>query len=388
MQITKNQINYLLLSLVVPGYFNLLNPGKIVVITVLSYILVLFFCFKLIFQKKIVNESVFKIFLFYGLIITIRGLLSAESKSDYGSLILEILPVTLIIPFFYILGKNIFLSIYIIEKIMKYSFVLVLIPLIAYLIDNESDTAILIRTISPFYFFILILPNVKRISRFKIILLTFISIFLAIDHRSNIINISISVLVLFIVYKIPQIIKYIGKKIWILFTIIPVFILYLSFNNGTFDFSNDVITDSRSTIYNDVFSAVSKENAYILGLGPKKIETDLKYSDHFNTNSIYNSGRNASESLMLNYFHWGGILMMLLFSFIVLKGVYLSLFDSKNRISIMIAFVVLFRFLYSFVEFRLGYDLSSFFYFFLVGLAYNQHLRSMNNLQVRKIFKL
>lgn len=389
MKITKNQINILLIFLLIPGYYTLINPGQIVIITVLSYILVLFMCVKYLFKNNSYNDHVFNAFIFAGFIIVFRGFINAQTKSDYGSLLLEIVPVALIVPFFYIIGKNILLTRFVLIKIFKYSFAFLIIPLFVYVFINKNlDTSIFIRTISPFYFLILIILQVNPYNKFKIGIISVISIIVALDHRSNIINILISFIILIFVSYLPIIVKYFGKKVWLLLSFIPLIFLYLNFYNGSFDFTNDLITDSRSSIYNDVYSAIANEKAFVFGLGPKKVETSLVNSTHFNTNDIYDSGRNASESLMLNYFHWGGVVMMLLFSYFVLKGVYLSLFKSRNKISLMIALLVLFRYLYSFVEYRLGYDMSSFFYFLLIGLAYNQQLRNMNDFQVNKLFKI
>lgn len=385
---TKYKINYLLISLIIPGYYVLFNPGKIVLITVAAYLPVFFFVIKSFLHQKFKNEYLLKVILFIGMLITLRGTFHASSRAEYSSIILEIFPITLLIPILYLLGKNIVYSKYILNQLLKYSIFIIALPIFVYYYKNGNyDSSIFIRCISPLYFFIILFSKMKFINKLKISFLIIVSVLFAIDHRSNLVNIIISLLILITSYLGPRMLEHFGKKTWLILSTIPLLILYLNFKNGKFNFSNEVITDSRTSIYNDVAFAITNTSDFLFGLGSVKIETSLINSNHFNKNSIYDSGRNASESLMLNYFHWGGALMVFLFSFFVLKGVYLSIFKSRNTLSVMLAFLILFRFMYSFVEFRLGYDLSSFFYFFLIGLSYNYQLRKMNNKQINLFLK-
>lgn len=377
----------MLISLLIPGYYFLINPGKIVLVSIFAYAPVLIFIFKFLMRKKIQNEFLFKIFLLYGLTIVFRGFYYAESKGDYGSLISEIMPVFLIIPFSYLIGRSVNFSAYVIKLSIKYSILIVIFPLFVFFFNKSNyDGAILIRAISPLYFLILIFFRLKFKEKLSVIILASITIVLAPDHRSNILNIVISFLILIIFSLRPSAIKFFGKKTWLVLLLIPFIFIYSKFQNGKFDFSNDSVTDSRTSIYNDVYFALEKKNDFLFGLGPVKIPTILAQST-FNDKAIYDEGRNASESLLLNYLHWGGVVMVLLFLFFTVKGVYLLLYQSKNWLATMLAFFVLFRFLYSLVEFRLGYDLSSFFYFFVIGLAYNSNFRSMNNKQVDQFLK-
>lgn len=385
--ITKNKINFLLLSLIVPGYYFLTNPGKVVVITLFSYVLVFVFIFKFLMQYKLKNENLFKTLLLYGLIIVFRGLYFADSKEDYGSIILEIIPVLLIIPFSYLLGKNIYFSGYVIRILIKYTALIAVFPLIVFFLKKSNyDGAIMIRAISPFYFLILIFFKLKFKERMSLIAIIILTILMAPDHRSNLLNITISILILLISRLNPWGLKYFGKRIWFILLIFPFFFIYSKFQKDGFNFSNDTVVDSRSSIYNDVYFALNKNNDFLFGLGPVKIPTVLSEST-FNEKAIYDEGRNASESLILNYLHWGGVVFVLLFSFFVIKAVYLLLFKSKSTLASMLAFFLLFRFLYGLVEFRLGYDLSSFFYYFVIGLGYNSQFRKMNNEQIDRFLK-
>jgi hypothetical protein len=385
--ITKNKINYLLISLLIPGYFTLINPGKIVLITVFAYVPVLIFIFKFILNVKIHKETLFKVILFYGLIMVVRGTYYAESKADYGSLVLEVVPVCLIVPFSYLLGKNIYVSSYIIKIFVKYTVLFSIFPILVFFLKNSNyDGQVLIRAISQIYFLILIFFKLKSKERVLLVILTVISLYLSVGNRSHIINIVISILILIFVSLTPRAIEFFGKKIWLILLLIPFIFIYSKFQKGEFNFSNDSVTDSRTSIYNDVYFALAENDDFLFGLGPVKIPTILSKSS-FNDKSIYDEGRIASESLLLNYFHWGGGVMVLLFLIFVMKGVYLLLFKANNWLATMLAFFVLFRFLYGLVEFRLGYDLSSFFYFFTIGLAYNTELRSMNNKQIVQFLK-
>ena len=370
-----------------PGYYFLINPGKVVVVTLFSYLLVSIFIFKFLVHRKLKNENLFKILLLYGLILVFRGLYFADSKDDYGSIILEIIPVLLIIPFSYLLGKNIYFSGYLIKFFIKYTALIAVFPLLVFFFNKSNyDGAIMIRAISSFYFLILIFFKLKFKERLSLIALILLTIYMAPDHRSNMLNITISILILLISRLNPWGLKFFGKKIWFILLIFPFFFIYSKFQKDGFNFSNDTVVDSRSSIYNDVYFALSKNNDFVFGLGPVKIPTILSQST-FNEKAIYDDGRNASESLLLNYLHWGGVAFVLLFSFFVIKAVYLLLFKSRSTLASMLAFFLLFRFLYGLVEFRLGYDLSSFFYYFLIGLGYNAHLRNMSNEQVDRFLK-
>jgi O-antigen ligase len=151
----------------------------------------------------------------------------------------------------------------------------------------------------------------------------------------------------------------------------------------------DVLIDSRSQIYSDVFSQLNSDNALVFGLGAsgktKTHLTDIVYTDF---DKVYKEGRRGTESGILNYIQFGGLLGGFFYFFLFLKGSYLAFYKSKNRFMVLFGTWVAFKAMNSFIEDSNIFSVSSVFLFLCIGLCYNEYLRNLSDEEVRALFRI
>ena len=103
---------------------------------------------------------------------------------------------------------------------------------------------------------------------------------------------------------------------------------------------------------------------------------DLK---HYNFDEIYAHGRSGTESGMLNYIQYGGLIGFFIYGLLLIVGSYRAVFKSNNRLMVLIGLYIAFKFLFSFVEDRVGFQPHTFYLFLTIGMCYNVKLREMDD---------
>ena len=144
-------------------------------------------------------------------------------------------------------------------------------------------------------------------------------------------------------------------------------------------------TDSRTGIYLDVYKALRKKNTFLFGLGGNgKTQTSLFYSKSSDYRKIYRYGRGGTESGMLNNIQYGGIIGLIIYSVLFIVASIKATYNSNNEFMRMLGTFIAFKYLYSFIEDRIGPQGSSFYLFIWIGMCYNKYLRLLDERLIKK----
>ncbi|PXY45702.1 hypothetical protein DMB68_00465 [Flavobacterium hydrophilum] len=150
----------------------------------------------------------------------------------------------------------------------------------------------------------------------------------------------------------------------------------------------DLLIDSRTSIYSDVFSELKKQEAFVFGLGASgKTKTSLTEVSYADFDKIYKEGRRRTESGMLNYIQWGGMIGGLVYFLLFVKASFLGIYRSRNWFCVMLGIWVAFKGLFSFIEDATYFSVSSIFIFFAIGICMSKKIRQLDDLEIKVFFK-
>lgn len=395
----KNIYYFNIILLIIPAIFTSFFYGKIVVVnSICLYTLFFTIIILLLKQKNNLSEYLpFWIFYFLNIVIFVRGIFDLKSYQDQISFFSNMIFITLLYPLYIILIRQ-----YNIIKILK-SILYIGFPLsiITYFFKPSDGFLSFQHNISFIYFFVLLIPFLKNKWKIIIILIVIIGVTYDITRRSFLINsfVSIFILILYYIFSL-KFLKKIAKYSLIILSISPIIFLILGLF-GIFNvfkisedsgivlkgsgFERDALVDSRTEIYYDVFSELSNQNSYILGLGGNgKTPTTLSdiSNDYFLT---YKEGRRGTESGMLNYFQWGGCLTAFSYFILLFYASYLAIFKSNNILHLLLGIFLSFKILYSFIEDQIATNLATFYIMAMIGFCYNRKIREMDNLTIKRM---
>lgn len=390
---------------ILPAIYFAFFPGKIVLVTIIcSYPLILIGLSKWKSIFVLPSELSINLFFCYSLIIFFRGFIDAKTHQDWSNLISSGVAVFLFLPLAIYFGRSICLTMTAIK-----TYVIIGIPLvfILFFIPNDSGPFGFSHMISPIYLLILLIPFLKLEFVIYIIIISVISFFSDILSRSNLINIIVAFLICF---------TYSFKKSNLMFDCLKnlrAFLLYsplifiLLGATGVFNVfkigdnfkhillkdgrgnSQPAFIDSRTGIYKDVFTQLSKDKAFFFGLGAsgktKTYLTDVNYGDF---DKVYSEGRRRTESGMLNYIQYGGILGGFIYFMLFFRASYLAIYRTNNWLMVMIGIWVSFKGFYSFIEDTTVFSVSIIFIFIPIGMCFNKDLRNMNEDEIKSLLRL
>ncbi len=388
---------------IIPAIYTALFPGKIAVITILcSYPLIpiLFFSLRKEMKKSFNGFFFVKLFYLYNIIVLIRGLFDAHSSKDWNVMFSSTIPIFLFIHFSIYLVSYRFLLSRIFITYLSYGLFLAMIVLVIPVKYNFGFP----QVISPICIMVFLTPFLNRKYFLFIAGIALISFFSDISNRSNMLNIIVSFLIVSTsLFKNKQFILLIIKKIRAFLLILPILFLVLGVM-GIFNIfqignlysdlkisddsgkSQEVFVDSRTAIYIDVFSQLIKDDAVLFGLGSSgKTETSLMDVTSADFAEIYKEGRRSTESGMLNYIQWGGIIGGMVYFLLFVKASYYGIFKSRNWFCIMLGLWVAYKGLYSFIEDRISFSIASVFIFISIGICLNKNIRLMSDEKIKLI---
>ena len=400
----KTIAKYSVVLSIIPALYNAFFPGKIALISLICiFPLLMGVLFSL--NKKIPTNFdgivYVKFFIIYYIIVLIRGLIGATSYKDWTVLFSNTIPLILILHFTLFIGAYMSTVQTLIRAFLLYGIPLCLI---LYLISGDDPTPYgFTHTVAPISFMLLLTPYISKklkIVIFSIAIFSFTSDF---ANRSNLLNILIAFVILlsFIFRNVPLVFRA-YKSIRSIVLILPVLFLFLG-ATGVFNIfligdylgnyttqdlrgtNEDVLGDSRTGIYKDVFSQLINEDAILFGLGSSgKVKSYL--SDYDDSNTLLKEGRRDTESGMLNYIQWGGLVGGLLYFLLFVKASYYGIYKSSNWLCKMLGLWLVYKGMFSFIEDPVFFSIGSIFIFFTISICLNKEFRLMNDIELKAMF--
>lgn len=398
--------------ILIPSIYISFFPGKIILITTICLFPFLFYYVKrFLFEKPKLNENkdniiFIKIYLLYGFTTFIRGVFTINNLDDFSRLFGTSIYYYILFPLIiYYLNSYIF-----IKYVRSYVFYGIIAIIIISINGGGKGNSDVPHMISGFYVIGLMLPYLNE-KRWWILILSMLIYVLTTNMgtRINIVNCCFFFFLLILFY-LKQSLNFISKRLAIIFFLSPIILLILGitgiFNifkigdmiqtnivvsGGVKKSDRDLLVDSRTSIYEDVFNELDEKNAYLIGLTANgKTQTSLSDIDNANFYEIYKNGRPGTESGMLNQIQYGGILGLICYSLLFIRATYLAIWQSKNRYMILIGIYISFKYFLSFIEDRMDVGIHYFFIIIAIALSFSSRLRNFNDdemkLYIRNIF--
>ena len=380
-----------ILLLFFPSIYTGFFPGKITVIS--------FLCGWLIISLYVLNSKhmdfaefdgkpIFVLFMLLNVVIYIRGFFNIDSNTDLYALAVSLFFMCFLIPPYMFLAQSELLPVF----WRSLLFLGGALCVVCFFFPSNDGMMSLAHNASFLHVFALCIPFVSKKWRRIIIIAALFIALLDVDRRSILANMFFSLsLGMFATLITKKALKTV--MFWALISV-PVILFVLGLA-GTFnvfqymegeytyqvsDEARGIFADSRSEIYNDVFTELRNQNAMIYGLGGNgKTHTSLADLRHHNFDELYVHGRPGTESGMLNYIQYGGLIGLLVYGLLLIVGAFKAVFHSNNRFMMLVGLYVAFKFLFSFLEDRVGFQPNTFFLFLAIGMCYNVTLREMDD---------
>lgn len=324
--------------------------------------------------------------LFWCIFNLARGAFIANDYYDWKFLMLNSIPFTFVSLLFFVgLNLKLVLKVFGFVLMVMFPFFWPAIP-IGY--QNFPDQPELYaRLMIPVTFFILFIPYVKTKWKLLIIIVTIASFFTDITFRTNMLKISISILLLVAYYLKDYIPLIFYKSLHIILFVVPIILLMLAatinFNifkevsklenlNITSNSKQSTVKDSRTFLYEEVFSSIKTTGELIFGKGAN--------SSYFS--NYFGFKRYSSEVAVLNIVMRYGLFGLFLYLLLLFSISYLAISHSNNMLVKLLGILISTRWTLSFVEEFTQYDINFYFFFLITGLVTNHIFRNMNDKQI------
>ena len=380
-----------ILILFIPSIYTGFYPGKI---TFVSFLCGWIFIWLYIHNRKVLDfsefdgKSLFGLFFLFNVVMYIRGFFNIDSNTDLYAIPSSLFFLCFLIPSYMLLAQSVSLA-----SIWKsLLFPGALLCLICYFFPPTDGMMSMAHNASFLNVFLLCLPFVSKKWRRRLLFAALLIALLDIDRRSILANTFFCMgLGLFATVALKRMVK---TGMYLALILLPILFFALgvsgvfnvfqymesSYSYQTERSERDMFVDSRTNIYDDVFSELQDQNAILWGLGGNgKTHTSLTELKNANYGDIYKHGRSGTESGMLNYIQYGGLIGFIIYGLLLSIGSYRAVFKSNNRLMALIGLYVAFKFLFSFVEDRVGFQPHTFYLFLTIGMCYNVKLREMDD---------
>ncbi len=396
--------------ILIPSLFTNLFPGKVTVIQILCYYPLLFVYWYYFLNNKfnnITGKWIVNLFLLYNVVLGFRALGNISEFEDFKRFVGQTIFWYFLFPLIpYIVNRESFVIF--IRNYVKYgipSFVLIFIMLL--FTEKAADANIDIpHMMSGFVYLLFFASFLTRMYRMCLLSLIFISLFSDLSVRSNIANIgaAITIYIMHIIIHNKILFRLGAKVAFVLVVSFVVTFSYLGvtgkFNilqigdlvsvsyevGGTMKDNREILSDSRTMIYEDVWNEIENENAYVFGLGGDGwVETYLKNSIMGGESHL--RGRQWQESGMLNYVQWGGIVGGIIYGLFFFISAYLAIWRSKNIYMICLGIFIIYKLLFSFIEDPHSCSISYFLLIMFVSLGYQKWFLDASDDDIRQLAK-
>lgn len=391
---------------ILPAIFLFFFPGKIVGISMVQLFLMLFLLSVFLSEKKSVLISIFadrhwviNVFLLLNVITYIRGVLYANSADDWKLLVSDGILSMLFLPYVIIcLASKESYWMYFLRFFKKYGFLLCFLLLIP--VGRHLGIYDFAHYTSPIYIFILLMPYVNNKLKLMILGISLISFFNDIDVRSNLLNILVSYFLMFshyinrnIFYKFLIFLRKSFLVLPILFFALGVSGVFNIFKTDQYlnldSEQKEFVVDSRTGIYTDVILQLYKDKALVYGLGAYgRTETYLSNVNNKSLEDAYREGRPGTESGMLNFFQYAGIIGIIIYMLLFVKSSYLLMYKSNNWLAFILGCWLAFKALFSFIEDKIVFNPNILILFLVFGLAFNKRFRNLKDYELKDELKI
>ena len=351
--------------------------------------------------KTLIPKSIFILFqlwLIWNTFNIVRGGFMADGYWDRKFLFFSSVPFSLITLVFFI-GSDFYQTLKIFSFYLKYIFTFgfLFIPL-----ATVSDHELYSRIMIPISIFILFIPYLKQRWQILIVIVAITSIAVAIDFRTNILKITLSVVILSIFYLKQIIGQKLVRFIHLILFIAPLILLFLA-TTGSFNIlekmaknEDYVITDehgkdqsltqdTRTFLYVEVLASMKNTKEWLIGKSASQGYNSIWFKD---TGGAMNGIRHRSEVNILNILLYHGIIGVSIYFFLFYSISYIAINKSNNKLSKMLGLLIATRWLLSFIEEFTQYDLNFYFLWLIMGLVSTKIFRSMTDGELKNYLRL
>ena len=339
------------------------------------------------------NFVFIKLYTFWVVICSLRGLIESEYYWDYKSLMNAGFALMLVFSIY--VFSSPFVLRYILNKWIYIALPLFLI--FVFFIASESFGFYLIL-ISLIALFLPVL-NVK----WKILIFG-ISLFIILidfDARSNVIKFLVPVLLSYMIhfkktvnsnyFKLVSKLLFIAPIVLLLFALTGFFNIFKLDEYVTGEYSQKKIVageyreinlkvDTRTFIYEEVINSALKNNYVLFGRTPARGYDSNYFGEH--AAEELGTGRYErynNEVSILNIFTWTGMTGVVLYFFLFYKAASLALYKSNNVFVKIIGMYVSFRWAYAWIEDFNRFDIMNIMLWMVIALCYSKQFRDMSD---------
>lgn len=340
-------------------------------------------------SQQIEYSFVIKLYLFWNLLILLRGYWDAVDYWDYKTLIMG-RTTALLLPAIMFIG-------YRLDIILKfYSFLLRTYPIISLFLVNKISYPILGLS------FLFAIPWIPWFKSKILILLCSFFIILSIDwdSRAWMLRLAFALLLLFIYHRTSHLLSNFTIKILFLIMLLTPIILVILGRSNQFNvfrmtdyvknetIKKEDLSDTRSHLYSLVQTKLQKEGKELIGLGGTSEFWENFYSDITRNNKGFNKkGRDHTESGLLNMYLYGGWINAILYSLLFIISSYLAIFKSNSLACKVLGLFIIFRWNISFVDETEGWILSNIMLFSTMGMCISHQFRRLSDNDIKSIIK-
>lgn len=243
--------------------------------------------------------------------------------------------------------------------------------------------------------------------RLILIILLLIMCVITLGARSQVIKAVVTLLLCLLFYFRSFINIKVIKFIHLSLYLIPVVLLFLGIsgvfnvfqdfskkNSGKYvekrainknEFEEDLSTDTRTFIYEEVIESALRHNYVVCGRTPAR-GNDSRAFGFFNAEEL-NTGkyeRHQNEVCHPNIFTWLGLIGVILYSILYLKSSYLAIYKSDNRYIKLIGLFIAFNWAYGWIENATGFNIMNISIGMAIAMGFSESFRSMNDREFRQ----
>jgi hypothetical protein len=397
--ITKKTIVYICLSCAVIFHFifffgtygpkipaRISNWNSLLALTSIGFLILLYLGSKWRSQTKHTNiVRLYDLLIVWIFVCYIRSMLTHTGGIEMQELLFNpYIGLALFPTLFFVIGINIDFFSTVNRLFSLYCFLAFAFTLI-FIKHSELQLFILL----PIFYIVITYPLQVPRNRLLTIIIAIVIIITSFSNRSGVLRILISYVTLVVYYLI---LKFkINQKIVNLtaccLLLLPFYFIYLGVSGENIfqivgkhkiEYSQEDLTiDTRTFLYNEVFSDLEMNNAFKFGKG---------INGGYASEVFETLNRNIVEVGFLQILLKSGIVGFVLYMSIIFSAIFLGLAKSQNNFMKLLALILVGYVLMFFIENTLAFDLLNISTWFIVGMCHSDKLRALNDQEIKILF--